>query len=442
MDFQKIKYTIDKNSSIIIFIVLFLTLMPAVKISSYTMPVLYLLIPIEIIILIYMLYNHKSLPRFFYLILLIFVLISFEIIISTFHGTIKSFGIFIFPRNIVQYAARFLIMSMFFYFGYYNKIKPNTFILYFLIIMNIGMIIGILQWIPWPGREFFISLYPFRDGTLQLSQLNRPLHLIRMHGLAQNATANGGLAAFFLIFGICVISFYKKYKLLSFSLIIVSIINIFASQARAGLLAAVFTLGFFYFLRVYISKNRKKQVLRMIIVFLGIFFTVYLLYKFNDPFIKLMIRRWYNLIERGGGSRVDQIHYFLSQFHTVPDYIFGLSKPVVNMSNISHGVEIEPVNIFVLYGLAGWALQYGLIILLLVYFFRNIKKTNNSNQTLFLSTSSMLGLISYQIFSIGFFFFREIHVGLFPWILIGMTIGIIERRKRDAHYTKGRVRGI
>lgn len=266
--------------------------------------------------------------------------------------------------------------------------------------------------------------------------------MLRMHGLAQHATANGGLATFFFIFGICVISFYKKHKTLSIALIVLSIINIFASQARAGLLALGFSCVLFYFVGLLINKNVKKQTLRAIIILISIILIVYLLYKLGNPFINQMVYRWNDLIKTSGGVRVYQAHYFIEQFSNVSDYILGLSKPVVNVSSIPHGVEIEPINIFVLYGLAGWILQYGLVLLLLIYFFRNIKKSNNSSETILLLTSSIIGLFSYQIFSIAFYFFREIRVGLFPWILIGMTIGVIERRKQDTHNTIDRVKGI
>ena len=92
-------------------------------------------------------------------------------------------------------------------------------------------------------------------------------------------------------------------------------------------------------------------------------------------------------------------------------------------------MEIEPVNIFITYGALGFILQYTLVIMLLVYFIRNIKKSIHDKTSLTLMVASFVGLFSYQVFSIAYYFFREIRVGLFPWILMGVTIGVYERKR-------------
>src|SRR5690606_3305419 len=146
------------------------------------------------------------------------------------------------------YIARFLTLITFIAVFYKGMIKVEKFILYFLIISNIGMLIGLLQWVPWPGREFLVSLYPFSNTSYQLGQLNNSMSGIRVHGIAQDATANGGLAAFFFCFAYSVFQYYKKHRFLAITLIILSIINIFASQARAGMLAFVFSILLLYFI--------------------------------------------------------------------------------------------------------------------------------------------------------------------------------------------------
>jgi hypothetical protein len=35
------------------------------------------------------------------------------------------------------------------------------------------------------------------------------------------------------------------------------------------------------------------------------------------------------------------------------------------------------------------------------------------------------------VFSVAYYFFREIRVGLFPWILMGASIGVYEKHKKD-----------
>ena len=134
-------------------------------------------------------------------------------------------------------------------------------------------------------------------------------------------------------------------------------------------------------------------------------------------------------MKRKGEERVDQMIYFISKMNNLSTYLIGISKQVVNQSFYSYGVEIEPVNIFITYGILGFILQYSLVLMLLIYFFRNFKQSVKDKASLTLLVASFVGLFSYQIFSVGYYFFREIRVGLFPWILMGVTIGSFERYK-------------
>jgi hypothetical protein len=256
----------------ILLIILFSSILPIVNIGSFAMPVLYLLIPIEALILLFIIFGWIKIPRILKSIILIYLHIIIEIFISTMYGTVTAFNRFIFPTDSIQYIARSLFLIYFIVIFYKGKVEADTFIKYFLIFLNIGMLKGILQWIPWSGREFFIRLYPFRDGLEQLSQLNRPLHTLRVHGLAQHATANGGLAAFFFIFGYSVFRYYKKYRFLSILLMVLSIVNVFASQARAGMLALVFSFFLFYIISIYFNRKSFKTTLYMMITIGGIFF--------------------------------------------------------------------------------------------------------------------------------------------------------------------------
>src|SRR5699024_4616176 len=94
-------------------------------------------------------------------------------------------------------------------------------------------------------------------------------------------------------------------------------------------------------------------------------------------------------------------------------------------------IEVEPINILVLYGIIGFVLQYSLVIILLIYFFKNMKIIREYPILLAMVVSSFIGLLSYQFFSFAYFFFRETYVGLFPWILMGATIGAVEKIKKQ-----------
>ncbi|RXT03673.1 hypothetical protein [Ammoniphilus sp. CFH 90114] len=420
-----------KPNNLLLLVLLLLSVMPYIYVGSYGMPVLYLLLPIGIVIFILVLFGKIRIPRITKTLILLFILILIEIFISTLYGTITTFNKFDIPTDSIQYVARFITLISFIVWFYKGKIEVDKFIRYFLVFLNIAMLIGIFQWIPWPGRELFIQLYPFRDGSLQLSQLDRELYRFRLHGIAQFATANGGLAAFFFVFAYSVFKYYKKYNFLSITLMVLTVINIFASQARGGILALFFSLFLFYFVSIYLNKSSIKPTLFMMTAS-GIITTISIyLYNTGNKFIGSMVFRWNHLFEARGGARVDQIYYFISLLENPFFYLFGLSKQVVNQSEISYGVEIEPINIFVTYGAIGFLLQYSVIVVLLIYFLRNMRKCLENKAVLTLIVASFVGILSYQIFSLGYYFFRELRVGLFPWILIGVAIGVLEKYSRD-----------
>ena len=421
---------IHKNN-LILYLTLFSMILPTISFFSFEMPVIYLLTPIGMMILICVLFGWIKIPSVTKSLIVLCFMILMQIVISSFYSTVNKFGYFIFPTDIVQYVVRFVFLISFIVLAYRGKINKDKFIKYFLIILIFGMSIGILQWVPWPGREFFIKLYPFRDGSEQLSQLSRgSLYSIRLHGFAQHATANGGIACFAAVFAYSVIRYYSKYKNFSRILLILSVVNIVASQARAGMLAAAFSVFLFYLADIKFKKRGLKPTIYFIGILVILSLIIVYFYNVGNMFVVKNFDRWVNLFETGGGARATtQPQYFFSLMEGA-DYFFGLSKPFINRSAISYGVEVEPINIFVTYGIAGFVLQYLLVAVLLIYFYKKISKRTQDKAALTLCVASFVGLFAYQVFSVAYYFFREIRVGLFPWVLMGAAIGVYERYKK------------
>lgn len=421
---------INKNN-LCLFIMLILSIFPIINIAGFGMPILYLLIPIQLLIIFQIIFGKRKAPSISKYIILNFTLIIIEILISTFYGTVDNLNKFVFPTDIIQYIARMCIFVFFVDFLYKQKVTSEKFIRYTLIVFNIGMLIGFLQWIKWPGRELLVRLYPFKDGVAQLEHLSRNLSGIRIHGIAQHATANGGLAVFFFIFGYGIYRYYGRHKKLSIFLMGLCLINIFASQSRGGQMTLVFALILMYFMDIYITrKSIKNTVYIIIIIILG--FTIFkFMYENGNSIIEKAVYRWQVLFETNGGNRVEQAYYFLNDIRSIPDFIFGLSKQIVNLSSYSYGVEIEPINIFITYGILGFLLHFILIISLIIYIFKRIRKCIGNKDCLALMVISFIGLASYQVFSVCHYFFREIRIGLFPWIIIGATIGLYESKIKN-----------
>lgn len=424
------KLSINKNN-IILYIVLLSMILPTISFFGFKMPVIYLLTPIGLMILSFVLFGWIKIPWITKPLMALWLMILIQILISTFYSTIKKLGYFIFPTDIFQYVVRFVFLISFIVLAYKGRINKNKFIKYFLTILIIGMGIGVLQWIPWTGRELFIYLYPYRDGTEQLSQLNRPLYSLRLHGFTQFATSNGGVASFAAVFAYSVRKYNCKYNKLSVILLILAVINIIASQARAGMLALIFSIFLFYIVNIKYERKSLKPTIKFIGILTALIIITIYLYNNGNEFVIKMFSRWNNLLDTGGGPRATtQPQYFFSLME-VSDYILGLSKPIVNRSALSYGIEVEPLNIFVTYGLTGFLLQYSLVLVLLIYFYKKISKRIEDKAVLTLCIASFVGLFSYQIFSVGYYFFREIRVGLFPWVLLGVAIGIYERYIRE-----------
>lgn len=429
------KLTINKNN-LILFLVLSMLILPIMSFFGFGMPVIYLLTPIGVVILLFIFFGWIKIPRVVKPLIVIWVLIIIQIIVTTLYSTVNKLGYFVFPTDVTQYVVRFVFFITFIVLAYKGKIDKDKFIKYFMLILILGMSIGVLQLIPWPGREFLNVLYPFREGDLQLAHLNRPLHLIRVHGFAQHATANGGIASFALVFGYSVKKYYKEYKTLSLLLIVLSVINIFISQARAGMLATGFSVFLLYLVNLKYEKKGLKPTFYILTLISLLGIVLYYLYNTGNPYVVLTYDRWLNLFETGGGARATtQPQYFFSIMES-SDYLFGLSKPIINRSAISYGIEIEPLNIFVTYGAVGFVLQYTLIVFLLRYFLKKISKKTKDKAVLTLIIASFVGLFGYQIFSVAYFFFREIRIGLFPWVLMGVTIGLYERYKLSSMSNK------
>lgn len=140
--------------------------------------------------------------------------------------------------------------------------------------------------------------------------------------------------------------------------------------------------------------------------------------------------RFLRLFYSAGGERFTvQPRYFFSLMRG-SDYLFGLSNPIINLSKIPWGIESEPLNIFVNYGLLGVLLQYSLVVVLLRYYFAKLtlpRLRSNDREAFLLTLASFVGLFSYQVFSTGYFFFRDITIGFIPWLIFGTAVGHLER---------------
>ena len=403
---------------------------PLVSILGYKMPFFYLVSLLSIPLLVFLKYKNIELPKLLKKFYLLWLFLIISILIFSIFSTYRNFGYLHFPTDVFQYVFKFLIFILFSLIAYFKIMETKKFYNFLLIILLIALTIGMLQWFPWFGRVTIIKLYPFRDGMLQISQLDRPLYALRLHGFAQHATANGGFAAFAFVIAISKIVFYKSTDKLSLFIVSVSLLTVLASRARGGIIAIIFSLliiAYFY----YRLNNQTESILKKIVIIFSVLIIVtIILYFLNVPLLKVNINYFIHLVNTKGGPRIwQQPIYFFNQMSLV-DYFLGLSKHFVNLSVLSYGVEVEVINILITYGLFVFIIQYTLLFYLLYFMYKSLfeSKLDSNRFDRMVVVSGFTSLLTYFIFSFAHYFFREIVIGSFPWVLIGFVVGLIIRK--------------
>ena len=417
---------VKRLDEILLFMFLFLLIPPSRTIFGFNLPILYLFIPILTFVVMFVIFGWIKSPLALREFMLFWFLIVLEVLISGVFGPLYLLSVFNFPAEILQYVARFLFFTAFAAMFYNSKISGETFLKYFMIVLLVAMSIGIMQWVPWPGQGIMLRQYVQvnRDLSANVGRI-----VPRVPGIAQMATATGGLAAFVFAVSLSILISRHHCRKIAILGIILSIINLVICMARGGMLAVPITMAF---LIMVFGKNKRNAVKSfLIIILLGIILwsSLVFLYQQGNPYVVSNYDRWLRLFEQleSGGNRIRQIEHALSLLDDPYSYVFGVSRGFQTLSDVTFHLEVEPVNILVLYGIVGFLLQYGLVIALLVYYYKQLKHVTGNNTILCLTLASLGGLFSYQVFSVAYFFFREINVGLFPWIFFGATVGIIER---------------
>jgi hypothetical protein len=153
-------------------------------------------------------------------------------------------------------------------------------------------------------------------------------------------------------------------------------------------------------------------------------------YNFHDTImtnLEFTIYRFEMLSETAGGGRGEQLTIGLSLIDDPLKFLFGVSNVVQRNLGVTWGIESEPVNIFVNYGFLGFCMVYTSLILVL----NNIRKkvrcitTGRVGYLQILWKSLLSGLIGMVVFSFGYFFYGEVIVGVFAWLIMGYVSGAL-----------------
>lgn len=418
---------------------LFLGILPATSLLGFTFPWQYVLVPFFAYGLLFVFLGWVKVPKVAHLLITLWLAIIAGVFLSGVFSPLLTLGSFSFPAEIIQYIARMLFFVAFIVIFYNWEINYKRFYNGFIAIMLFGMGVGVIQFLDLGAiSNLFRDLYSFSEYHFNY-MTRETLSSRRISGVAHHATANGGIAAFTFIMVVSMYLFSTKKRALTVLGVSLVIFNIVAAQARMGYLTIAFSIVILYLVYVRVHNKGLKPTFLLGLLIAATASALYWLYDRGNAFITSAVVRWERLGEQvaEGGNRYGQVINALEQLQHPWHYLFGISRGVENTLG-RFFMEVEPINILVLYGGVGFVLQYSLVLILLVYFYRNMKVVRKEPILLALVVASFVGLLSYQFFSGAYYFFREVYVGLFPWILMGACIGAVERfkiRKRKEDQT-------
>ena len=318
-----------------------------------------------------------------------------------------------FPREYIQIFSRFSVFLICFRYSIQHDFKFKVVSVVFII----ALIIGLLQMGDLFGlNSFFSELYSPNEN--QANAFMKKGISLRIFGVAGNPISWGGFSVFIFYYFVLIerSSIRKSGALLS-------LINIFLSVSKAailGLLSGLLLFPLVYIIYYKFSVRKLFAYFNRFLVFSILFLTsIYFLFFQKFEFLIFRIFAFINQSERQN-LRINQVVDSLDLMFTFPvSFLVGFGKPTVD--RVLEYVELEPVYILVSYGMLGMLLHY-VPLLFLVQKSYILRKYNRK-----LAMFVPISIFSYFIFSIGFYFFRELQVGTTFWLVSGLVFGSLQK---------------
>lgn len=357
------------------------------------------------------------------------VLLTSGVVISTIVVRF-SMGQFRIPTEMWQYVKRMVFFFTSCYVAYTSLTTSQRFQQCLLWVLLAALLIGTIQIMPGSLGDYLADLYARTDK--QLEGLNRTMTQMRNYGVAGHSTAWGG----FSVFGAAValggiIGRYGEKKVMRIEpfsggvILALAFFNTAFSGSRVALVALVAV--FFSFSLAGLFYAYRKVAFAFNYLFSAVVMATGFFYMFREKIIFLIVR-FDVLIAESGGNRVDQVDSALSLLTNVYSWLFGVGNAAARSLAVSHGTEVEPVYLLVNYGILGVTLRYGILLFVFISACRQFRLPSRHDRALAFATA--LSLVGYTIFSLGYFFYQELRVGMLPWLLFGWVTGVYLREKR------------
>lgn len=384
-------------------LIIFSFLLPAFRVGGFGMKLdLVLLFPL----FIYLFVTKENLIKdsFFIKVFSVTFLVFISTIISGTVGLMyyeHSNSIY-FPTEYISFLSKVLVMFSFFEIERRKVVSKELFLNSITFVFIASLSIGLLQILDISAINNLSELYATTEN--QVAKISEGVS--RVYSTTGNVLTWAGWSGFILIFSMIV---YKK-GVLKWCVIILSVINLLFTSSRGALIAVIVSVLFYFIYVVYKTKKATLFLKYLFYTLISVFILGWISYYFFEERVLFFIDRFRYLneaiFESGRGSQSDIILTFFNK--DAANYIFGIGKPVVDSIGL---MEIETLFILFAYGIVGLILQYLFIVLV-------IRKAMLPRLSVY-SMVIIIGIVYFLIYSLGYFFIREIYSGLLFWAIIG-----------------------
>ncbi|PMG75196.1 hypothetical protein BCU83_17860 [Vibrio breoganii] len=355
--------------------------------------------------------------------MIIFVLIFIPI------GAFQSFQYmpsFKAPTELWQFLKRLIIfLSTAIFMSRSCEKSKNQFLSFTFLTTLLLLLVGLLQIL---GSDFLVDIYARTERQGELASQDNAQ---RIFGVAGHSIAWGGLLIFINFSLFCIIhELSKRFKFFRRWLYIIFIIstafvaiNVIGSGSRSSMI----TLAFCYLLLYLLTFT--KLGLTNVFILPTLCITVggvgYVMYSFFSDRLDFLIYRFSHLSESGVGGRSEQIIIGLNLLKEPYEIMLGVSSAYQRFVGVPYSIESEPFNIFTNYGLIGFILVYSTPLLFIMFFYKHYRRDDY-----FLFVWLTCAIIGSLVFSLGYFYFAEVVVGSYSWIILGIFSGLALRNKK------------
>lgn len=331
-----------------------------------------------------------------------------------------------FPTEMWQYVKRMMFFYCALYFAYTGAVSSRRFYRLFICVLFGALLIGVLQTIPCGAGEVLAGIYARSDSQLE-KLVERSFSVRRNYGVAGFSTAWGGFAMFSATPALAGLISDNGSKLwLKWLLLCMALFNVVLSGSRVVIAACLVVFVCFIFAGLLMKRKKGVFFLKCLsgigaLVVIGAYYLMdrldFILFRFNT------------LVSTAGGVRVDQISAGMDLLNGWRAWSLGVGNAAQRQMAASFGTEAEPVYLLINYGILGVVLRYGLLLVIFCYSYRLLRRASESDKIP--AVAAMLSIIGYMVFSLGYFFYQELYVGVLPWLLFGWVVGLYYRASRS-----------